>query len=263
MPSLCHQYLANGEVTTKFQETMALVTTSQYTDLTQFCSEYIDVFNTGIHFSFFASVAAMLISLIIFLCTKKTFPQPAKKTQAAVQTYTDEEKVAMAKEIKQRLYALFAVLGIAIFFWLSFHQNGQSLSVFARDFVQTDSVAPEIWQALNPGFVIILTPIIMYIFSTLANRGISISTPRKIAIGMFIAGLSYLFLMVYSYGCGYPSGEEFRALSADQMAAAGMAKAGPWVLIVTYFFLTVAELFISPLGLSFVSKVAPRHMSRP
>jgi POT family proton-dependent oligopeptide transporter len=40
----------------------------------------------------------------------------------------------------------------------------------------------------------------------------------------------------------------------------GMAKAGPWVLIVTYFFLTVAELFISPLGLSFVSKVAPRHM---
>lgn len=260
MPSLCHQYLANGEVTTKFQETMALVTTSQYTDLTQFCSEYIDVFNTGIHFSFFASVAAMLISLIIFLCTKKTFPQPAKKTQAAVQTYTDEEKVAMAKEIKQRLYALFAVLGIAIFFWLSFHQNGQSLSVFARDFVQTDSVAPEIWQALNPGFVIILTPIIMYIFSTLANRGISISTPRKIAIGMFIAGLSYLFLMVYSYGCGYPSGEEFRALSADQMAAAGMAKAGPWVLIVTYFFLTVAELFISPLGLSFVSKVAPRHM---
>lgn len=260
MPSLCHQYLVNGEVTTKFQETMALVTTSQYTDLTQFCSEYIDVFNTGIHFSFFASVAAMLISLIIFLCTKKTFPQPAKKTQAAVQTYTDEEKVAMAKEIKQRLYALFAVLGIAIFFWLSFHQNGQSLSVFARDFVQTDSVAPEIWQALNPGFVIILTPIIMYIFSTLAKRGISISTPRKIAIGMFIAGLSYLFLMVYSYGCGYPSGEEFRALSADQMAAAGMAKAGPWVLIVTYFFLTVAELFISPLGLSFVSKVAPRHM---
>jgi POT family proton-dependent oligopeptide transporter len=44
------------------------------------------------------------------------------------------------------------------------------------------------------------------------------------------------------------------------MAAAGLAKASPWVLIVTYFFLTVAELFISPLGLSFVSKVAPRHM---
>jgi len=44
------------------------------------------------------------------------------------------------------------------------------------------------------------------------------------------------------------------------MASAGLAKAAPWVMIVTYFFLTVAELFISPLGLSFVSKVAPRHM---
>ena len=72
--------------------------------------------------------------------------------------YTAEEKKQMATEIKQRMYALFAVLGIAIFFWFSFHQNGTSLSLFARDFVKTDSVQPEIWQALNPFFVIVLTP---------------------------------------------------------------------------------------------------------
>jgi POT family proton-dependent oligopeptide transporter len=70
----------------------------------------------------------------------------------------------MATEIKQRMYALFAVLGIAVFFWFSFHQNGQSLSFFARDFVQTDAIAPEIWQAVNPFFVIVLTPVIMWIF---------------------------------------------------------------------------------------------------
>lgn len=260
MPALCHQYLADGVMTAKFTETMALVTTTAYENLTTFCSEYIESFNTGIHFSFFASVAAMLISLVIFFRTKHIFPQPAKKEVAEVASYTTEEKAAMAKEIKQRLYALFAVLGVAIFFWLSFHQNGQSLSVFARDFVQTDSVAPEIWQALNPGFVIILTPIIMSIFGAMARRGKSISTPRKIAIGMFIAGLAYLFLMLYSSTSGYPSGETFRGLSAEQMSEMGLAKTGPWVLIVTYFFLTVAELFISPLGLSFVSKVAPRHM---
>ena len=96
----------------------------------------------------------------------------------------------MAKEIKQRMYALFAVLGIAVFFWFAFHQNGQSLSLFARDFVKTDSIAPEIWQAVNPFFVIVLTPIIMWIFGALAKRGKEISTPRKIAIGMFIAGLA-------------------------------------------------------------------------
>lgn len=261
MSSLCHQYLADGQVSQKFTETMALACPKGgYADLGLFCTDYITVFNQGIHFAFIASVIAMLISLTIFLFTKKNFPQPAKKEKTEVVEYTAEEKQAMAKEIKQRLYALCAVLGIAIFFWLSFHQNGQSLSVFARDFVQTDSIAPEIWQLVNPFFVIVLTPIIMIVFAALARKGKAISTPRKIAIGMGIAGCAYLFLTIISVINNYPSGEEFRAMDAAQMAAAGMAKAAPWVLIVTYFFLTVAELFISPLGLSFVSKVAPRHM---
>lgn len=257
MSGLCHQFLANGEMTQKFSETMTAVLQPGYnfTDTAAFCSDYITVFNQGVHFSFIASVVAMLISLTIFLVNKYKFPQPAKKEQAQVVEYTAEEKQAMAKEIKQRLYALFAVLGIAIFFWFSFHQNGQSLSVFARDFVKTDAIAPEIWQALNPYFVIILTPL-MIIF----NKRVTMSTPRKIALGMAIAGMAYLFLMIISIVNNYPSGTEFRAMDLAQMAAAGLAKAAPWVLLVTYFFLTVAELFISPLGLSFVSKVAPRHM---
>jgi POT family proton-dependent oligopeptide transporter len=185
------------------------------------------------------------------------FPQPAKKEAVQVQEYTAEEKRAMATEIKQRMAALFAVLGIAIFFWLSFHQNGQSLSVFARDFIQTDSIAPEIWQALNPFFVIVLTPVVMWLFARLAKKGKAISTPRKIAYGMGIAGIAYLFLAVYSSMQGYPSANDFTALA--ESVKSGM-KAGPWVLIVTYFFLTVAELFISPLGLSFVSKVAPKNL---
>ncbi len=262
MPALCHQYLANGEETTKFAETMQKVVTDGYlfTDLTAFCQDYINIFNTGIHLSFIASVLAMLISLVIFLATKKIFPQPAKKTDNVTSNYTPQEKAAMAQEIKQRMYALFAVLGVAIFFWFSFHQNGQSLSVFARDFVETTSIAPEIWQALNPFFVIILTPVIMLIFSSLARKGKNISTPRKIALGMGIAACAYLFLMLFSAYEGYPSGTDFRAMDSATMEQHGLTKSGPWVLIVTYFFLTVAELFISPLGLSFVSKVAPRNM---
>ena len=263
MSALCHQYLADGTVTQKFTETMAnsVLPTANYGDnLVQFCSDYILTFNQGVHFSFFVSVAAMLISLIIFFTQKSRFPQPAKKVAAEVAGYSAEEKAAMAKEIKQRMAALFAVLGIAVFFWLSFHQNGQSLSVFARDFVDSSSIAPEIWQALNPLFVIILTPLVMGIFAMLARKGKPVSTPRKIAYGMGLAGCAYLFLMIFSIMKHYPSGDAFRAMDAAQMMAAGLAKAAPWVMIVTYFFLTVAELFISPLGLSFVSKVAPRHM---
>ena len=152
---------------------------------------------------------------------------------------------------------MFAILGIVIFFWFSFHQNGQSLSLFARDFVNTSSIAPEIWQAVNPFFVIVLTPIIMAIFGAFSRRGREISTPMKIAIGMGIAGLAFLFLTAYSMMMGYPSAETFKGMD---VAAKEALKAGPWVLIVIYFFLTVAELFISPLGLSFVSKVAPKHL---
>ena len=261
LPALCHQYLAEGAEMANMANLTALVEQvnvgGAVSDMTAFCTQYLDVFNTGIHYSFIASVVAMLISLCVFIAFNKLFPTPGKKEKAASVEYTQEEKLAMAKEIKQRLYALFAILGIVIFFWFSFHQNGQSLSLFARDFVNTTSIAPEIWQAVNPFFVIVLTPIIMAIFGAFSRRGREISTPMKIAIGMGIAGLAFLFLTVYSMMMGYPSAEIFKGMD---VAAKEALKAGPWVLIVIYFFLTVAELFISPLGLSFVSKVAPKHL---
>ncbi len=254
LPALCHEFKATGEASERFVElaNSATIGEEAVADMATFASNYLQIFNEGIHYSFIASVAAMLISLTIFIATRKTFPTPAKKAAAASTDYTPEERVAAAKEIKQRLYALFAVLAIAIFFWFAFHQNGTSLSMFARDFVKSDSVAPEVWQALNPFFVIVLTPIVMWVFGALGRRGIYISTPRKIAIGMAIAGTAYLFLAGYSYIMGYPSATEAREF--------GVTLSGPWVLFVLYFFLTVAELFISPLGLSFVSKVAPKHM---
>lgn len=261
-PAMCHQALSVTDPMTMENinnlYTMATAVGCQSLGaIKEFCQEYLNVFNTGVHYSFIASVLAMLISLLIFLVTKKGLPNPPKKEAAVVEQYTPEEKRAMAKEIKSRMYALFAVLGIAVFFWFSFHQNGTSMSLFARDFVNTKSIAPEIWQALNPCFVIVLTPLIMVFFAWLRGRGKEISTPRKIAYGMGLAGIAYLFMTIYCLCMNYPSGISFRALSeAGRMAMIS----GPWVLILYYFFMTVAELFISPLGLSFVSKVAPKHL---
>ncbi len=258
LPRLCHQYLSDTPMSAT--DTQSLNTLSEavsgapVADMSTFCSHYLEIFNTGVHYSFFASVVAMLLSFFIFVYMRNKLPNPVKKAKAAVST---TERESDAKEIRQRMYALFAVLGVAVFFWFSFHQNGQSLSVFARDFVDTESIAPEIWQCINPFFVIILTPIIMFIFSALVHSGKEVSTPKKIAIGMFITACAYLFLMCLSMVQGYPSGEEFKGLAE---AAKSALRIGPWVLIVTYFFLTVAELFISPLGLSFVSKIAPKHL---
>ena len=266
LPAYCHQYIndasamtpeAMSNMTDLVQKSVASGVVP--TDLAAFSSNYLEVFNQGIHYSFIASIVAMLISLVIFLVFKKKFPTPVKKAEGAAvaeeKKISAAEKAQMAKEIKQRMAGLYAVLGICVFFWMSFHQNGQSLSLFARDFVHTESVAPEVWQFLNPFLVIVLTPIIMWIFGTKWGR--KISTPRKIVMGMFFAGLAYLFLMIFSMVAGYPSGEVFRSMAVGDADA---MKAGAWVLIVTYFFLTVAELFISPLGLSFVSKIAPKHI---
>ena len=131
----------------------------------------------------------------------------------------------------------------------------QSLTIFTRNFVNSDQVAPEVWQFLNPFLVIVLTPVIMWLFNTPWGR--KFSTPKKIALGMGFAACAYIFLTVFSMVVGYPSGTAFMAQPAADIAA---QKCGAWVLIVTYFFLTVAELFISPLGLSFVSKIAPKHL---
>lgn len=259
LPRLCHMFNSGTEMTPQDMANLSdlaeKVGHSGVVD-SAFCTQYLETFNTGVHFSFIASVVAMLVSLAIFIFVKKSLPNPAKKEKTVVEV-SEAERQANAKEIRQRLYALFAVLGVAVFFWFSFHQNGQSLSVFARDFVRTDFIAPEIWQCINPFFVIVLTPIIMFIFAAMAKRNKQISTPRKIALGMFVAALAYVFLAAIAVAHNYPSGEEFRGFAVTMKEA---MISSPYVLILTYFFLTVAELFISPLGLSFVSKVAPKHL---
>ena len=257
LPRLCHKF-NQGTMEGNDMDNLLSLSGSTTDTVAEFSSHYLEVYNTGVHFSFIASVAAMLISLLIFLAVKKRLPNPIRKEKAAVQDYTKEERESMAKEIKQRMAALYAVLGVAVFFWFSFHQNAQSLSIFARDFVDTSAIAPEILQCINPFFVIVLTPIIMWIFASLARkRGHEFSTPRKIALGMFIAACAYIFLIVIACIHNYPSGDEFKGLAEGVKAS---MKCGPGILIITYFFLTVAELLISPLGLSFVSKIAPRHM---
>ncbi|MDD4002164.1 MAG: MFS transporter, partial [Bacteroidales bacterium] len=210
----------------------------------------------GYHYSFGIAIIAMLISLTIFIVNKKNLPDPSVK----VVNKSDSTVVEMdAKEVKQRLYALFAVFAVVIFFWFSFHQNGVTLTKFANDYTQmlninlgfTTLQGAEVFQSFNPIFVVFLTPIVIGFFGWLKAKGIEISTPKKIAIGMGIAATAFAVMALGSIGL--PSSEERIAAGGIQDAA----RMTPWLLIGTYLILTVAELFISPLGIAFVSKVAP------
>lgn len=262
LPQLCHAYI-DGTITPEAQQKLTELATevsrgANVSDLGAFANNYLNVFTTGFHYAFGASIVAMMISLIIYIVNKKRFPTPAAKSKTS--TGTGEIQME-AKEIKQRLYALFAVFGVVIFFWFSFHQNGLTLTYFAKDYTDLSGIkinlglvtiqGAEIFQSINPLFIVLLTPIIMGLFGWLRAKGKEPSTPKKIAIGMFIAALAYFVMSIGS--TGVPLKSEVDAMGG----LTDMQRVSPFLLIGTYFILTVAELFISPLGISFVSKVAP------
>lgn len=264
LPALCHQHL-EGTIQPEAAQRLAQLSSEVSlsgapADITTFANQYLDIFNTGFHYAFGAAIIAMLISITIYLSNKKTLPNPANKAKSSSASNTQEIEMSVA-EIKQRLYALFAVFGVVIFFWFSFHQNGVTLTFFANDYTNLSQIninlgftsikGAEIFQFFNPFFVVLLTPIVIGLFGWLKARGQEPSTPKKIAIGMFIAAIAFVIMAIGSFGL--PSADEVKAVGG----LADAARVSPMLLIGTYFILTVAELFISPLGLSFVSKVAP------
>jgi len=258
LPALCNQHLS-GTISPEASARLSQLATevgNKAADITAFANDYLNIFMTGYHYSFALAIVAMLTSLIIFITIKKTLPDPSAK----VKKDTHASEVAMdAKEVKQRIYALLAVFGVVIFFWFSFHQNGQTLTLFANDYTRllkldlgfTTLEGAEVFQTFNPMFVVLLTPIIISFFGWLKAKNINISTPKKIAIGMGIAALAFTLMAFGSFGL--PKTHERVAMGGltDSM------RVTPFLLIGTYLILTVAELFISPLGIAFVSKVAP------
>jgi POT family proton-dependent oligopeptide transporter len=229
------------------------------------------------------------------------------------------------KEEKARVTALVLVFFVVIFFWMSFHQNGLTLTLFARDYTvkqvgsftnlfftlpsmlaficgiaglvmlfyknlkskakiagavmfiislllslffitgfdpagimsrlfttfgKQNAISPEVFQSFNPLFIVALTFIVMAFFSWLNKKGIEPSTPKKIGFGMIIAALGFIIVLLASIGAPSPA-------SLNGAPIADPDRVSPYWLISSYLVLTVAELFLSPMGLSFVSKVAP------
>jgi len=215
------------------------------------------------------------------------------------------------KEEKPRVVALTLVFIVVIFFWMSFHQNGLTLTMFARDYTTQfvgpftnlffdiwsilsvigaiagaamvfftkktnsrligaalflvggglsyyftnsnpalNSISPEVFQSFNPLFIVALTPLVMGIFAWLGKKGKEPSSPRKIGIGMIIASFGFVLVLIASLGLVSP-----KDMAGD--AVAEINRVSPYWLMSSYLILTIAELFLSPIGLSFVAKVAP------
>jgi POT family proton-dependent oligopeptide transporter len=116
------------------------------------------------------------------------------------------------------------------------------------------TVSAPIFQQFNPFYVVALTPVSMAIFGALAAKGKEPSAPRKIAYGMIVAAIAYALMAFGSFGLPMPQTE----MGADgNPVAVHVADVTPNLLIMVYLVLTFGELLLSPMGISFVSKVAP------
>ena len=104
--------------------------------------------------------------------------------------------------------------------------------------------ATNLSQSINPGWVIILTPLVVALFTFLRGRKKEPSTPTKIAFGLLISALSVLVM-----------------IAAVNMGANGTEKVSVWWLVANYGIITIGELFLSPMGLSVVSKLSPTNIT--
>ncbi len=145
-------------------------------------------------------------------------------------------------EIKERIAGgtVLLVFGILAFFRIQTYTGGNSFT-------------PEMFQHLNPFFIVVMTPIVIGLFTWLRKRNVEPSAPKKIGIGMIITAVAFSILIVGSIKL---IGFSPKQLGETRIPNESLALTPYW-LIGTYFTMTIAELFLSPMGISFVSKVAP------
>jgi len=138
--------------------------------------------------------------------------------------------------------------------------GGVFTSIFITHASDTNPISPEVFQSFNPLFIVSLTFVVMGAFAWMNKKGMEPSTPKKIGIGMIIAALGFVIMVIASFDLVSPVDLIERSASGDILNTSPVpdsSKVMPYWLMSSYLILTFAELFLSPMGLSFVSKVAP------
>lgn len=149
---------------------------------------------------------------------------------------------------KKRVMVIAVLFVAAAIFWSAFEQAPTSLNLFARDFTERTVggfETPATWfQSINSLFIIILAPVFAGLWVWLSRNKLDLSSPAKFALGLFFAGLGF-FMMIFAANSVVSSG--------------GATKVSALWLIGSYFFQTIGELCLSPVGLSSMTKLSPRR----
>ena len=266
------------------------------------------------HYAFAVACLSLIVSIAIYYAFRGTYSHVlAGEDNKAGNNAAANVPELSKSETKERIVCLCLVFAVVIFFWMAFHQNGNTLTLFARDYTQTTSVGLQsmvfdvtnlvacifivygafgiaqsktmkgrglsgliilvaiaflaykyvsldgvvdvkapIFQQFNPCYVVALTPVSVALFSWLNRKGKEPTSPRKIGLGMLVAAIAFCIMIGGSLGLLAPMDQ---AQAIEQ--GADPARVSANLLISTYLVLTFAELLLSPIGISFVTKVAP------
>ena len=201
-------------------------------------------------YGFSTAGIGMVIGLVIFIWGQNKFLDGKGR---APKFYRDEAKAEhkaaakidapLTKEDWQKVAVVFIMAFFAIFFFILFEQKGASLNFFARDHIDRTFFGWEVpvtwFQSFNPLFIVLFAPLASKLWLSMAKMGREPGIPGKFMIAFWLIGFGYLVLLV-----------------AAMMLGPGVKMGMLW-LIMAYFFFTMGELCLSPVGLSMVTKLSP------
>ncbi|MEW5853070.1 MAG: peptide MFS transporter [Myxococcota bacterium] len=197
----------------------------------------------GWHYGFAAAGFGMLLGLIVYLAGQRFLAADnLSKTKAAAAT-TEQKKEPLTKDEWSRVLALVVLCGLNVVFWAVYEQQGNTMQTWADEQTVWPVIfgfqIPSTWfQSFNPLCIIILAPVLDIFWQWQQRKGTEPTSVTKMAIGCVILGLSFIVMIVGAQAVGGGKGSMF------------------WPLFCT-FLLTIGELYLSPIGLSLVTKVSP------
>jgi POT family proton-dependent oligopeptide transporter len=207
----------------------------------------------GWHWGFGAAGVGMVIGLFMYVLLKERYLPGIGLPPARNRAAGDPKAVEVAAEParaneRSHVIALFVIYAFIIFFWVAFEQAGSSMNLFAAERTQLSfsghAIPPAWFQSVNPATILVFAPIFSAMWVALGRRGRDPSTPAKMAGGLALLGGGFVLLV-----------------AGARLSDAGALVSPGW-LLGAYVLHTYGELCLSPIGLSMVTRMAPRkHVS--
>jgi proton-dependent oligopeptide transporter, POT family len=196
----------------------------------------------GWHWGFGAAGIGMLAGLAVYISGRKYLPEDYLVQRESNPVICEKEPGE-----KGKILALFAILVFTIFFWAVFEQQGNTMALWADEYTErhfgTWEMPASWFQSFNPLMIMLLTPAVISFWRWQEKRGREPSSLVKMGIGCILAGISFFLMM----------------MPAQSFATHN--KASVLWLVAFIFLITLGELYLSPVGLSLVTKLAPARMA--